>query len=82
MPRRMSESTPSPEAGKRLREERRRARLSTRAVQRLSEQIALEKETTKNIIFPTAGLQTSKMEVYSEHLQALQFEPDLQMQLT
>lgn len=44
----MSESTPSPEAGKRLREERRRARLSTRAVQRLSEQIALEKDNNQD----------------------------------
>jgi hypothetical protein len=37
------ESTPSPEAGKLLRAERLRARLSTRAVQRLSQQIAQEK---------------------------------------
>ncbi len=40
---RMLESTPSPEAGKRLRAERLRARLSTRAVQKLSQQIAQEK---------------------------------------
>ena len=40
---RMLESTPSPEAGKRLRAERLRVRLSTRAVQKLSEQIAQEK---------------------------------------
>ena len=45
---RMLESTPSPEAGKRLREERRRARLSTRAVQRLSQQIALEKDNNQD----------------------------------
>lgn len=43
MPTPMLESTPSPEAGKRLRAERLRARLSTRAVQRLSQQIAQEK---------------------------------------
>jgi len=40
---RMLESKPSPEAGKRLRAERLRVRLSTRAVQKLSEQIAQEK---------------------------------------
>ena len=40
---RMLESTPSPEGGKRLRAERLRVRLSTRAVQKLSEQIAQEK---------------------------------------
>ncbi len=39
----MLESTPSPEAGKRLRAERLRVRLSTRAVQTLSQQIAQEK---------------------------------------
>jgi hypothetical protein len=39
----MLESTPSPEAGKRLRAERLRVRLSTRAVQALSQQIAREK---------------------------------------
>ncbi|MGH9511459.1 MAG: hypothetical protein ACRD2U_04920 [Terriglobales bacterium] len=39
----MLESTPSPEAGKRLRGERLRARLSTRAVQNLSQKIAQEK---------------------------------------
>jgi hypothetical protein len=39
----MLESTPSPEAGKRLRAERLRVRLSTRAVQTLSQQIAREK---------------------------------------
>ena len=39
----MLESTPSPEAGKRLRAERLRVRLSTRAVQKLSQQIAREK---------------------------------------
>ena len=39
----MLESTPSPEAGKRLRAERLRVRLSTRAVQKLSQQIAQEK---------------------------------------
>ena len=40
---RMLESKPSPEAGKRLRAERLRVRLSTRAVQKLSQQIAQEK---------------------------------------
>lgn len=40
---RMLESRPSPEAGKRLRAERLRVRLSTRAVQKLSQQIAQEK---------------------------------------
>jgi hypothetical protein len=39
----MLDSTPSPEAGKRLRVERLRVRLSTRAVQKLSQQIAKEK---------------------------------------
>jgi hypothetical protein len=39
----MLESTPSPDAGKRLRAERLRVRLSTRAVQTLSQQIAREK---------------------------------------
>jgi transcriptional regulator with XRE-family HTH domain len=39
----MLESTASPEAGKRLRAERLRARLSTRAVQKLSQQIAQQK---------------------------------------
>lgn len=39
----MLESPPSPEAGQRLRAERLRVRLSTRAVQKLSEQIAQEK---------------------------------------
>jgi hypothetical protein len=39
----MLESTPSPEAGKRLRAERLRVRLSTRAVQALSQEIAREK---------------------------------------
>jgi hypothetical protein len=39
----MLESIPSPEAGKRLRAERLRVRLSTRAVQTLSQQIAREK---------------------------------------
>ncbi len=43
MPTPMLESTPSPEAGKRLRGERLRARLSTRAVQNLSQKIAQEK---------------------------------------
>ena len=43
MPTPMLESTPSPEAGKRLRAERLRVRLSTRAVQTLSQQIAREK---------------------------------------
>ena len=43
MPTPMLESTPSPEAGKRLRAERLRVRLSTRAVQKLSQQIAREK---------------------------------------
>lgn len=43
MPTPMLESTPSPDAGKRLRAERLRARLSTRAVQKLSQQIAQEK---------------------------------------
>jgi len=44
----MLESTPSPEAGKRLRAERLRARLSTRAVQRLSQQIAQEKDNNQD----------------------------------
>jgi hypothetical protein len=48
MPTRMLESTPSPEAGKLLREERRRARLSTRAVQKLSQQIAQEKDNNQD----------------------------------
>jgi hypothetical protein len=39
----MLESPPSPEAGKRLRAERLRVRLSTRAVQKLSQEIAREK---------------------------------------
>jgi hypothetical protein len=43
MPAPMLESTPSPQAGKRLRAERLRVRLSTRAVQALSLQIAREK---------------------------------------
>jgi hypothetical protein len=43
MPTRMLESIPSPEAGNLLRAERLRARLSTRAVQKLSQQIAQEK---------------------------------------
>ncbi len=43
MPTPMLESTPRPDAGKRLRAERLRARLSTRAVQKLSQQIAQEK---------------------------------------
>jgi hypothetical protein len=48
MPTRMLESPPSPEAGKLLREERRRARLSTRAVQKLSQQIAQEKDNNQD----------------------------------
>lgn len=44
----MLESTPSPEAGKRLRAERLRARLSTRAVQKLSQQIAHEKNDNQD----------------------------------
>jgi hypothetical protein len=40
---RMSESKPSPEGGKRLRAERQRLRLSTRAVQKLSQEVAKEK---------------------------------------
>jgi transcriptional regulator with XRE-family HTH domain len=48
MPTRMLETIPSPEAGKRLREERLRARLSTRAVQRLSQQIAQEKNNNQD----------------------------------
>jgi transcriptional regulator with XRE-family HTH domain len=44
----MLESTPSPEAGKRLRAERLRARLSTRAVQKLSQQIAREKDDNQD----------------------------------
>jgi transcriptional regulator with XRE-family HTH domain len=43
MPPLMSESTPNPEAGKRLRAERVRSGLSTRDVQKLSQQIAQEK---------------------------------------
>ena len=48
MPTPMLESTPSPEAGKRLRAERLRARLSTRAVQKLSQQIAQEKDNNQD----------------------------------
>ena len=48
MPTRMLESTPSAEAGKRLRAERLRARLSTRAVQKLSQQIAQEKDDNQD----------------------------------
>jgi len=44
----MSESIPSPDAGKRLRAERLRARLSTRAVQKLSQQIAREKDDNQD----------------------------------
>lgn len=48
MPTRMLESTTSPEAGKRLRAERLRAHLSTRAVQKLSQQIAQEKDNNQD----------------------------------
>jgi hypothetical protein len=48
MPTPMLESTPSPEAGKRLRAERLRVRLSTRAVQRLSQQIAQQKDNNQD----------------------------------
>ena len=48
MPTPMLESTPSPDAGKRLRAERLRARLSTRAVQKLSQQIAREKDDNQD----------------------------------
>jgi transcriptional regulator with XRE-family HTH domain len=48
MPTPMLESTPSPDAGKRLRAERLRARLSTRAVQKLSQQIAQEKDNNQD----------------------------------
>jgi transcriptional regulator with XRE-family HTH domain len=48
MPTPRLESTPSPEAGKRLRAERLRARLSTRAVQKLSQQIAQEKDNNQD----------------------------------
>jgi hypothetical protein len=48
MPTRMLESTPSAEAGKRLHAERLRARLSTRAVQKLSQQIAQEKDDNQD----------------------------------
>jgi len=48
MPTPMLESTPSPEAGKRLRAKRLRARLSTRAVQKLSQQIAQEKDNNQD----------------------------------
>ncbi len=48
MPTPMSESIPSPDAGKRLRAERLRARLSTRAVQKLSQQIAREKDDNQD----------------------------------
>jgi len=48
MPTPTLESTPSPEAGKRLRAERLRARLSTRAVQKLSQQIAHEKNDNQD----------------------------------
>ena len=48
MPTRMLESTPSPEAGKLLRAERLRARLSTRAVQKFSQQIAQEKDNNQD----------------------------------
>jgi transcriptional regulator with XRE-family HTH domain len=48
MPTPMLESTPSPEAGKRLRAERLRAHLSTRAVQGLSRKIAQEKNNNQD----------------------------------
>jgi transcriptional regulator with XRE-family HTH domain len=48
MPTPMSESTERPEAGKRLRAERLRARLSTRDVQRLSQKIAQEKSNNQD----------------------------------
>ncbi len=48
MPTPMLESTPGPDAGKRLRAERLRARLSTRAVQKLSQQIAREKDDNQD----------------------------------
>lgn len=48
MPTPMLESTERPEAGKRLRAERLRARLSTRDVQRLSQKIAQEKNNNQD----------------------------------
>jgi hypothetical protein len=48
MPTLMLESTPRPEAGRLLRAERLRARLSTRDVQRLSRQIAQEKNNNQD----------------------------------
>src|SRR6185437_304792 len=52
----MFESTPSPEAGKRLRAERLRAGLSTRQVQKLSQQIALEKDGNQDYCISHAWL--------------------------
>ena len=48
MPTPRLESTPSPEAGDRLKAERLRVRLSTRAVQKLSLQIAQEKDNNQD----------------------------------
>jgi hypothetical protein len=48
MPTPMLESTPSPEAGKQLKAERLRARLSTRAVQKLSQKIAQGKDNNQD----------------------------------
>jgi transcriptional regulator with XRE-family HTH domain len=52
----MFESTPSPEAGKRLRAERLRAGLSTRQVQKLSQQIAHEKDDNQDYCISHAWL--------------------------
>jgi transcriptional regulator with XRE-family HTH domain len=56
MPTPMLESTERPEAGKRLRAERLRARLSTRDVQRLSHQIAQEKNNNQDYYISHAWL--------------------------
>jgi len=56
MPTPMLESTPSPEAGKRLRAERVRAGLSTRDVQKLSQKIAQEKGDNQDYAISHAWL--------------------------
>jgi transcriptional regulator with XRE-family HTH domain len=56
MPTPMLESTPSPEAGKRLRAERLRAGLSTRDVQKLSQKIALGKGDNQDYAISHAWL--------------------------
>ena len=56
MPTPMLESTPSPDAGKRLRAERLRAGLSTREVQKLSQEIAHEKNDNQDYAISHAWL--------------------------